>query len=175
MAIFSVGTALARVVALLLLLPFVLSSSVAALSIVEASIEELQDALSSGQINAVQLLAKHLHRLTCLDRRGPRLNAIPVVNTRIFDDARASDDNRASHNGSTRSQVEAIPLTAKDSYMIKGLPVAADSLAFQNLTAEHDAFTVGALRAAGAIPPLGQDKHVTHGERRRAARIIRSC
>ncbi|CEN60963.1 Putative Amidase [Aspergillus calidoustus] len=151
MAVRSPRSLLKRLIALLLLMSFV-ASTAAALSIVEASIEELQDALSSGQINAVQLLAKHLHRVARLDRRGPRLNAIPVINTHVFEDAQASDEYRASHNGTIRSLVEGIPFTAKDSYMIKGLPVAAGSPAFQNLTAGHDAFTVGALRAAGAIP-----------------------
>ncbi|KAL2822246.1 amidase signature domain-containing protein [Aspergillus cavernicola] len=145
-------TLLKRLGVLLVLILFVVFSGAAHLTIVEASLEELQDALSSGQINAVQLLAKHLHRVARLGRRGPRLNAIPVINTHVFADAQASDEYRASHNGSIRSLVEGIPFTAKDSYMIKGLPVAAGSPAFQNLTAGHDAFTISTLRAAGAIP-----------------------
>lgn len=100
----------------------------------------------------MQLLAKHLHRVARLDRRGPRLNAIPVINTEMFEDAQASDEYRASHNGNIRSLLEGIPFTAKDSYMMRGLPVAAGSPAFRNLTAGYDAFTVSALRAAGAIP-----------------------
>ncbi|KAM0544195.1 hypothetical protein ACHAPJ_011946 [Fusarium lateritium] len=119
--------------------------------IVEASISDLQEALSSGQINAVQLLAKHLNRVAQYDRRGVRLNAIPVLNTHVFDEAQASDEWRASNNGSIRSLVEGLPFTVKDSYMMKGLPVAAGSPAFQNLTAHDDAFTVEVLRAAGGI------------------------
>ncbi|KAH6961837.1 amidase signature domain-containing protein [Ilyonectria sp. MPI-CAGE-AT-0026] len=123
----------------------------AGLSIVEATIEELQRALSSGQINSVQLLAKHLHRVAQFDRRGPRLNAIPVINLSVFEDAQASDDFRASSNGSIRSLLEGIPFTVKDSYMLGGLPVAAGSPAFENLTASHDAFTVSQLRSHGAL------------------------
>ncbi|KAM5359493.1 hypothetical protein ACJZ2D_014428 [Fusarium nematophilum] len=137
---------------LLLLLQLLAVSVVQGLSIVEATIVELQEALSTGQINAVQLLAKHLHRIAQYDRRGVRLNAIPVINTRVFEDAQASDEYRAANNGSIRSLLEGLPFTAKDSYMMKGLPVAAGSPAFQNLTAHDDAFTVGALRAAGAVP-----------------------
>ncbi|KAH6874076.1 amidase signature domain-containing protein [Thelonectria olida] len=122
------------------------------LSIVEATIEDLQRALSSGQINAVQLLAKHLHRVAQFDRRGPRLNAIPVIHLSVFEDAQASDDFRASSNGSIRSLLEGIPFTVKDSYMLAGLPVAAGSPAFENLTAHHDAFTVSQLRSHGALP-----------------------
>jgi amidase len=122
------------------------------LSIVEATIEELQKALSSGHINSVQLLAKHLHRVAQFDRRGPRLNAIPVINLSVFEDAQVSDEFRASSNGSIRSLLEGIPFTVKDSYMLAGLPVAAGSPAFENLTARHDAFTVSQLRKHGALP-----------------------
>lgn len=69
----------------------------------------------------------------------------------MFEDAQASDDYRASNNGSIRSLLEGIPFTVKDSYMLTGLPVAAGSPAFVNLTASHDAFTVGQLRKSGAI------------------------
>ncbi|KAF4958409.1 hypothetical protein FSARC_11026 [Fusarium sarcochroum] len=124
---------------------------VQSLSIVEASVSELQEALSSGQINAVQLLAKHLNRVAQYDRRGVRLNAIPVLNTDVFDEAQASDEWRANNNGFIRSLVEGLPFTVKDSYMMKGLPVAAGSPAFQNLTAHDDAFTVEVLRAAGGV------------------------
>uniref|UniRef100_L2FA87 Amidase n=1 Tax=Colletotrichum fructicola (strain Nara gc5) TaxID=1213859 RepID=L2FA87_COLFN len=122
------------------------------LSIVDASIENLQNALIDGRINSVQLLAKHLHRVAQYDRRTPRLNAIPVLNTNAFEDAEASDDYRGGNNGSIRSLLEGIPFTAKDSFMMKGLPVAAESPAFRNLTAGVDAFTVGAIRSAGGIP-----------------------
>ncbi|KAF4824907.1 Glutamyl-tRNA(Gln) amidotransferase subunit A [Colletotrichum siamense] len=105
-----------------------------------------------GRINSVQLLAKHLHRVAQYDRRTPRLNAIPVLNTNAFEDAEASDYYRSGNNGSIRSLLEGIPFTAKDSFMMKGLPVAAGSPAFRNLTAGVDAFTVGAIRSAGGIP-----------------------
>jgi len=119
------------------------------LSILETSIEEIQDALSSGQINAVQLAAKHLHRIAQYDRRGPRLNAIPVLNLNIFEEAQASDDLRA--NGTIRSPLEGIPYTVKDSFMMKGMTVASGSPAFANLTATMDAFTVGLIRGGGGV------------------------
>ncbi|KAI8651574.1 Amidase domain-containing protein [Fusarium keratoplasticum] len=132
---------------LLLLTP----QGVQSLSIVEASISELQEALTSGRINAVQLLAKHLNRVAHYDRRGVHLNAIPVLRINAFEEAQASDDWRADNNGSIRSLIEGLPFTVKDSYMVKGLPVAAGSPAFQNLTAHDDAFAVEVLRAAGGI------------------------
>ncbi|KAF6822998.1 amidase [Colletotrichum plurivorum] len=124
---------------------------VVGLSIFEGTIQEIQEALSSGQINAVQLLAKHLHRVAQYDRRGPRLNAIPVINQDVFAHAQASDSYRASANGSIRSDLEGIPCTLKDSYMMIGLTVASGSPAFVNLTASSDAFTVSQIRKAGGV------------------------
>lgn len=116
----------------------------------EASIVELQTALQNGQVNAVQLTAKHLNRVARYDRRGPRLNAIPVLNLQVFEHAQASDTFRA-HNGTFRSDLEGLPGTLKDSYMIEGMTVAAGSPAFINLTAKSDAFTTNQLRLGGAI------------------------
>ncbi|KAL4910289.1 amidase signature domain-containing protein [Aspergillus multicolor] len=127
------------------------------LSITNASISAIQEALSTGHINAIQLTAKHLHRLALYDRRGgspldpSRLNSIPILNPSIFTAAQESDTYRATHNGSIRSPLEGIPGTIKDSYMMAGLTVAAGSPAFVNLTAISNAFTVQRLRDAGAL------------------------
>ncbi|RSL78460.1 hypothetical protein CEP51_008171 [Fusarium floridanum] len=128
-----------------------LAAQAHALSIHEATIEELQNALVLGQITAVELAAKHLHRVARYDRRGPCLNSIPVINQDIFLEAQASDQYRADTNGSLRSQLEGIPYTLKDSYMAANMTVASGSPAFVNLTASKDAFTVGRIRAAGGI------------------------
>ncbi|KAL4886211.1 amidase signature domain-containing protein [Aspergillus karnatakaensis] len=128
----------------------ILASTVSGLSIVEASIEDLQQALSNNHINAVKLVANHLHRIAQYDRRGPRLNSIPIINPLIFEHAQASDEYRAQ-NGSIRSSLEGIPGTLKDSYTMAGLTVASGSPAFENLTASTDAFTVQQLRSGGAI------------------------
>ncbi|KAM0426096.1 hypothetical protein ACHAPT_008727 [Fusarium lateritium] len=122
----------------------------AELSIVDASISEFQDALESRRINAVQLVAKYLHRLAQYDRRGVQLNSIPVLNTNIFEHAQESDEHR-SRTGVKRSLLEGIPCTLKDSYMIEGLTVASGSPAFRNLTASEDAFTVSRIRQGGGI------------------------
>ncbi|KAH7323223.1 amidase signature domain-containing protein [Stachybotrys elegans] len=121
-----------------------------ALSIVEATIEELQQALQQGRINAVQLAAKHLHRVARYDRRGPRLNSIPVINTDVFELAQASDNHRAA-SGTIRSELEGIPVSLKDSYMVEGMTVASGSPAFKDLTARTDAFTTGLIRSGGGI------------------------
>ncbi|KAF2996031.1 hypothetical protein E8E13_002527 [Curvularia kusanoi] len=141
---------MARSSGLVFAILYLLLGGAMGLSIVEASIDDLQAALEAGQINSVQLTAKHLVRLAQYDRRGPRLNSLVVYNTNVFDHAQASDNFRAL-NGAIRTSLEGIPGTLKDSYMMAGLTVASGSPAFQSLTASEDAFTVGRIRHGGGV------------------------
>ena len=118
-------------------------------TVVDASIDELAGALASGTVTSVGLVARYLNRIAFYDRRGIRLNAIPVLNPKVFADAAASDARRAS--GQSLGLLDGIPYTAKDSYRVSGMTVAAGSPAFEHLIATDDAFTIGRLRAAGAV------------------------
>ena len=118
-------------------------------SLVEASIAELSRALECGDVTSVELVAGYLNRIAHYDRHGLTLNAIPVLNPEMFDEARASDERRT--RGEARGPFDGIPYTAKDSYRVRGLTVASGSPAFAHLVAGSDAFAVERLRAAGAI------------------------
>ena len=119
------------------------------MNVVEASIAQLRSALEDGQVTSVCLVAAYLDRIGRYDHSGITLNAVPVLNPAMFDEARASDLRRAA--GQTRGPLDGIPYTAKDSYKVKGLTVAAGSPAFANLIAGDDAFAIARLRAAGAV------------------------
>jgi Asp-tRNA(Asn)/Glu-tRNA(Gln) amidotransferase A subunit family amidase len=119
------------------------------LTIIEATVTELQRAMLSGHTNSVELAAKHLHRIAKYDRRGMLFNSVPVINLKVFEDAQASDDCRAS--GQTLNTLDGIPYTIKDSYKIKGMTVAAGSPAVKSLIATDDTFTVGKIKEAGAV------------------------
>lgn len=118
-------------------------------TVVEADIDRLHAALRSGEVTSVELVARYLNRIAFYDRSGIRLNSVPIINPAVFDEARESDVRRAS--GTTRGPLDGIPFTAKDSYRVKGLPVASGSPAFAELIAHDDAFAVERLREAGAI------------------------
>jgi amidase len=120
-----------------------------AFTVVEADIDRLHAALDAGIVTSVELVARYLNRIGAYDRSGIRLNAVPVLNPRVFDEARASDLRRA--RGEQRGRLDGIPFTAKDSYRVEGLPVASGSPAFRNLIAKDDAFAIERLRAAGAV------------------------
>jgi amidase len=112
----------------------------------EASIADLRAALDSGRVTAVGVLEAYLARIAAFD---DALNAIVVANPEARADAEASDARRAA--GQTWGPLDGIPYTAKDSYLARGLTVAAGSPAFADLVAQHDAFVIARLRAAGAV------------------------
>ncbi len=118
-------------------------------SVVEKSLAELTRALESGEVTSVELVAAYLSRIGFYDRHGITLNAVVVLNPEVFADARASDERRA--RGQALGPLDGVPYTAKDSYKVKGLTVAAGSPAFADLIATDDAFTIAQLRAAGAV------------------------
>lgn len=118
-------------------------------TVVEADVSALRAALDSATVTSVELVARYLNRIAAYDRAGIRLNAVPVLNPRAFAEARDADQRRA--RGQARGPLDGIPFTAKDSYRVTGLTVAAGSPAFVDLVAGDDAFAIERLRAAGAV------------------------
>jgi amidase len=117
--------------------------------VVEKTIAQLRAALESGEVTSEQLVAEYLRRIETFDRNGIRLNAMVELNDEALAEARESDRRRAA--GQSRGPLEGIPFTAKDSYMVKGMTVAAGSPAFANLVASWDAFSISALKQAGCV------------------------
>jgi amidase len=121
------------------------------IEVTEVSIAQLRAALESGQTTSVKLVQAYLARIEAYD--GPdtatALNAVVVPNSEALAEAQASDDRRAA--GKLLGPLDGIPYTAKDSYLVKGLTAASGSPAFASLIAQRDAFTIGRLRAGGAI------------------------
>ena len=117
--------------------------------IFETSIRDLAQHLQAGRLRAVDLVAQCLARINRLDRAGPCLNAVPVLNPAALEEARASDLRRAE--GRALGLLDGIPYTAKNSFKVKGLSVACGSPAFAGLVAQDDAFAIERLRAGGAV------------------------
>lgn len=119
------------------------------MQLLEATIEELREALDSGETTSVELVAGYLRRIAAYDHHDTRLNAVPILSPTAFAEARAADLRRTE--GKVLSPLDGIPYTAKDSYKVKGLPVASGSPAFADFIASEDAFSISKLREAGAI------------------------
>lgn len=126
-----------------------MTDSPAKFDVVEASIAALRAALERGEITSADLVGLYLDRIARYDRDGPKLNAIPVLNPEALAEARASDVRR--RQGRVLGPLDGIPYTAKNSFKVRGMTVAAGSPAFADLVAQDDAFAIARLRAAGAV------------------------
>ncbi|MCX5516559.1 amidase [Kaistia algarum] len=125
------------------------AAQASAFDVTEASIAKIGAALDEGRVTSVELVVHYLNRIAFYDRRGLRLNAVPVLNPQALNEAAEADRLRAA--GTVLGPLHGIPFTVKDSYKVKGLTVAAGSPAFAELIANEDAAAVAALRKAGAI------------------------
>jgi amidase len=121
------------------------------IDVVEASIADLRGALESGASTAVQVVEAYLARIDRYDGADTptALNSVVVRSPDALAEAAASDARRKS--GAVLGPLDGIPYVAKDSYLVEGMTATAGSPAFAELVAQHDAFTISLLRAAGAI------------------------
>lgn len=119
------------------------------INLVEATIHDLQSALSNHSITSTDLVARYLQRIATYDTRGPSLNSIVHINPNLFSEAAASDERRAT--GHALGPLDGIPYLLKDGFKYKGMTVSAGSPAFKDLISNEDAFLAEQLKAAGAV------------------------
>jgi amidase len=113
----------------------------------EATLDELQHRMQSGQETSGSLTEKYLERIRVLD---PTLHAVLETNPDARAQADALDAERRA--GSTRGPLHGIPILLKDNIATTGkMHTTAGSLALLESTVARDAFLVGRLRAAGAV------------------------
>ena len=115
----------------------------------EASIQQIQEALNEGVITSVDLTVMFLNRIFHYDHRGIKLNSIPLLYKKALKQAAAMDILRSE--GTLLGPLHGIPFTVKDSYMVKGLTVAAGSPSFVNLIAPRHSFIVEKIIDSGGI------------------------
>ncbi len=116
---------------------------------VEGSISDLQQAMSSGRLTALQLVRAFRARIAAYDQQGPALNAMIRMNPNAGRDAAALDRERRA--GKVRGALHGIPIVLKDNYDTYDMPTSASSLALAVLQPVDDAFIVRRLREAGAV------------------------
>src|SRR4029077_15374894 len=78
----------------------------------EATIADIHAALVARRLTCAQLVQKYLDRIDALDKKGPAINAVIVVNAGALDDARAIDAEIA-RNGISKP-LQCIPMIIKD-------------------------------------------------------------
>ena len=113
----------------------------------EASIPELQAAMSSGALTSAQLTTNYLTQIANLN---PLLHAVIETNPDALTIAKARDKERRA--GKVRGPLHGIPILVKDNVAtFDKMQTTAGSLALVGSTVSSDSVIVNRLRAAGAV------------------------
>jgi amidase len=116
----------------------------------EATVAELQQAMSSGTESAASIAKAFLRRIEKIDRKGPRLNSVIELNADAEAIARGLDHERKA--GRLRGPLHGIPVLLKDNIDTRDrMTTTAGSLALTGSIAERDSFVAKKLRDAGAV------------------------
>lgn len=118
-------------------------------SLLEATIPQIQTALSSKTITSQDIVQVYLARIAAYDQQGPALNSISAINPNALAEAKALDVERTATG--PRGPLHGIPVIVKDNYETKDMQTAAGSLSLANWIPPHDSFLVKRLREGGAI------------------------
>ena len=124
-------------------------TQVQSVEVFEASIPDLQEAMTDGRVTAVQLVDAYLARIRAYDQEGPALNSMVYLNPNAQAQAAALDQERALRG--TRGPLHGIPIILKDNYDTADLPTSGGSIALAGMIPPNDAFQVRKLREAGAV------------------------
>jgi amidase len=115
----------------------------------EATIPDLQEAMTDGRVTSAQLVDAYLARISAYDQAGPELNSMVYLNPNARAQAAALDQERALRG--TRGPLHGIPIILKDNYDTADLATSGGSIALAGMIPPDDAFQVRKLREAGAV------------------------
>jgi amidase len=118
--------------------------------LLEATIDELQQKMNSGEYSSVSITKLYLKRIADIDKKGPALNAVIELNPDALAIAAGLDAERKA--GKVRGPMHGIPVLIKDNINCGDrMMTTAGALALEGHRASKDAYIVGQLRAAGAV------------------------
>src|SRR5450432_2201853 len=120
------------------------------MQIEEATLSELQTALSNGQLTARQLTEIYMQRIQELDWQGPQLRSVVEINPDALTIAEELDHERQTKG--PRGPLHGIPILLKENIATTDrMETTAGSLALLGARPAHEAFVAQKLRAAGAV------------------------
>jgi amidase len=124
--------------------------SYAAPAPLSATLPDLSVALRTGETNSESLTRGYLDRIAEIDRAGPTLRSVLIVNPDALDQARASDARRA--RGESLGPLDGLPLLLKDNIeTLDPMPTTAGALALKDNVTRRDSPLVAGLRGQGAV------------------------
>jgi amidase len=112
-------------------------------------VAQLQAEMTASRLTSVTAVRAAIARIEALNHRGPRLNAVILVNPKALADAATLDTERRA--GRVRGPLHGIPVLIKDNIEAIGMATTAGSLALAANDTGRDAPLVARLRAAGAV------------------------
>lgn len=114
--------------------------------VVEATIPQMQSALTEGRVTSRELVLLHLARIAQYE---DQLNAVVTVSKSALAEADALDRERAA--GRVRGPLHGIPVALKDNIHTTNMRTTGGALAFTDLVPPYDATLTKNLQDAGAI------------------------
>lgn len=117
-------------------------------SVVEASITEIQSAITDGKTSCRAVVQVYLDRIEAYDQ-STGLNAITEINPRAL--ARADSIDQMLANGEDPGYLFCAPILVKDNFDTYDLPTTGGSVALSGSIPPDDAFMVRRIREEGAI------------------------
>jgi amidase len=117
--------------------------------VLEATINDIQAAMKSGQLTCRALVGLYLKRIEAYDKQGPNLNALQNINPRALAEADRLD--AALKEAGPVSPLHGIPILLKDQVETNDMPTTYGSAIFKEFVPQREATIVRKLKAAGAL------------------------
>ncbi|MFO7927028.1 MAG: amidase [Halobacteriota archaeon] len=117
--------------------------------LIEATIDEIHDAMVSGDLSSEELVSRYLARIDAYDRNGPELNGIVTINEDAIDRA-AELDEILSADGLV-GPLHGIPVLMKDQAETAGIRTTFGSEACTDYIPSTDSTVVKNIKDAGGI------------------------
>jgi len=116
----------------------------------EVTIAQLQQGYRDGKFTVAEVVTDYLARIDSIDRNGPQLNSVIIVNPDALLIAAELDRELAS--GKTRGPLHGIPVILKDNIDTHDkMPTTAGSRVLKNSFPLTDSWVAQKLREAGAV------------------------
>jgi len=117
--------------------------------LLEATIDDVQAALKSGQLTCRTLVELYLKRIEAYETHGPKLNAVQNINSHALSEAARLD--AVFNSSGPVGPLHCIPVLLKDQVETSDMPTTYGSLVFKDFVPRRDATIVTKLKQAGAV------------------------
>jgi amidase len=116
----------------------------------ELTISQLQQGYQQGRYTIKQVVSDYVARIEAVDKAGPKLNSIIMVNPDALQIAEALDQELKA--GKSRGPMHGMPVIIKDNIDTHDkMPTTAGSRALKNSVPLRDSYVVKKLREAGCV------------------------